>query len=194
MTTGINVAKLFAEQGETERSERWMRWGNLALNVGAVAGVVCMLLAAASMFFGISPLVFRSGSMAPEITTGSLALARTISASEVQVGDVIAVKNDSGTSITHRVVSVTEFNDDNRAVAVTLKGDANPVDDPFPYVITEAERVFVHVQYLGYLVMWLSGRTAIFLGGLLSGALLMLAFGPARAGGEKMMDEEIGND
>lgn len=167
------------------------RWGDLALNVGAVAGIVCMLLAAASMFFGISPLIFRSGSMSPEITTGSLALAKTIDASEVRVGDVIAVNDDQGTSITHRVAAVTGAS--GNAVSVTLKGDANPVEDPAPYVITEAKRVFAHAPALGYVAAWMSGKTAIFLAGLLSGMLLMLAFGPSRVRDGSTSNKETGD-
>lgn len=155
------------------------RWGNVALNVGALAGVICMILAAASMMFGITPLIFRSGSMAPEISTGSLALARTVDASEVRTGDVIAVTDSGGTSITHRVVSVSEAEGD--AVSVVMKGDANPVADPSPYLITDAQRVCVHAPALGYVAGWMSGKPVIFLAGLLSGVLLMLAFGPARS-------------
>lgn len=60
----------------TPRGSRSARAGReLALTVGAVAGLICVVAATASMLFGIKPLVFRSGSMSPEITTGSLALA-----------------------------------------------------------------------------------------------------------------------
>ncbi|MFC0316351.1 signal peptidase I [Gordonia phosphorivorans] len=153
----------------------------LALNVGAVAGLLCLVVAVASMIFGITPLVFRSGSMAPQITTGSLALARTVPAADLRVGDVVSVENDSGTRITHRVIAVEPAGEG--AVSLTLKGDANPIADGSPYVVTEADRVITSVPGLGYVAAWLSSRTAIFLGGVLAGALLMLAFGPLRRPG-----------
>ncbi|MGX1770234.1 signal peptidase I [Dietzia sp. NPDC055343] len=172
----------------TARSGLRPRWGNTALNIGAIAGVVCMALAAASMLFGISPLIFRSGSMAPEITTGSLALAKTIGASEIRVGDIITINDERGTSITHRVVSISEAG--GSAASVVLQGDANPVADPNPYVVTEVQRVFAHLPGIGYAAAWMSSKTAIFLAGLLAGALMMLAFGPSRTLGSPTRSKE----
>ncbi|UVE96949.1 signal peptidase I [Dietzia sp. B32] len=151
-----------------------------ALNVGALAGVVCILFAALSASLGVSPLVFRSGSMAPEITTGSLAFAKSVPGSEIRVGDIITVADDRGESITHRVMSVADGG--GGAVSVTLKGDANPVEDPAPYTITEAKRVFFHLPALGFVAAWMSSTTMVFLAGLLAGILIMVAFGPARPG------------
>lgn len=153
------------------------RWSEIALNIGAVAGVVCILLATASVVFGLTPLVFRSGSMAPAIDTGALAVSKTVSADQIQVGDVISVEDQTGTSITHRVVDLTPVG--KGSAQVLLRGDANSVADPQPYTITETKRVWFHIPKLGYVVAWLSSGTALFLGGLLAGALLMLAFGPA---------------
>lgn len=150
----------------------------VALNVGALLGLVCILVAAVSIAFGITPLVFRSGSMAPEIPTGSLAFARTVDASAISIGDVVSVENQSGTRISHRVVAATRTG--GGAVALTLKGDANRSADPSPYVVTKADRVVGHIPVLGYIAAWFSSKSAIFLGGLAAGALLMLAFGPIR--------------
>ncbi|WP_415915948.1 signal peptidase I [Speluncibacter jeojiensis] len=116
--------------------------------------------------------------MAPAIGTGALAIAKTVPASEIRVGDIISVENDRGTSITHRVVAIEPTT--GGGAQVTLKGDANRVPDPLPYSITEAKRVLFHLPGLGYAVAWLSSGTAVFLGGALTGALLMLAFGPNR--------------
>ncbi|QRY62024.1 signal peptidase I [Gordonia sp. PDNC005] len=150
----------------------------LALNVGAVLGLVCIVVAIASMLFGITPLVFRSGSMSPDIPTGSLALARTVDATDLRVGDVVSVDNEVGTRITHRVVDIE--NAGGGSVSLTLKGDANRVPDPSPYQVTEADRVIGSVPVLGYAAAWLSSKTAIFIGGVVAGVLLMLAFGPIR--------------
>ncbi len=46
-----------------------LRGREIALNIGAVAGLICVLGAAASFMFGIKPLIFRSGSMSPDIPT-----------------------------------------------------------------------------------------------------------------------------
>lgn len=152
----------------------------LALNIGAIAGTVCIVLAFVSMTLGVTPLVFRSGSMAPDIPTGSLALARTVPAGDIRVGDVVSVDNATGTRITHRVVGIDPSGDH---VALTLKGDANRAPDPNPYLVGEADRVLVSIPWLGYLAAWLSGKMAVFLGGILAGVLLMLAFGPSHRRG-----------
>ena len=167
-------------------------WRELALNVGAVVGLACIVIAVASMVFGIKPLVFRSGSMSPEITTGSLAIARTVPASDIRVGDVVSVENVEGTRISHRVIAVDPTGGDQ--FALTLKGDANSVADPLPYEVTQADRVITSVPYLGYVAAWLSSKTAIFLGGVVAGALLMLAFGPLRRPGAPTPDVSASDD
>ncbi|WNF40782.1 signal peptidase I [Rhodococcus sp. NyZ502] len=161
----------------TPGSSRSARAGReLALTVGAVAGLICVLAAAASMLFGIKPLVFRSGSMSPEIATGSMALAHTVPATDLAVGDVVSVVNGQGTRITHRVYELDQ--QAGNSVTVTLKGDANAKPDAEPYFITEADRIFFSVSGLGYAIAWLSSPLAIFLGGALVGGLVIIAFRP----------------
>ena len=63
-----------------------------ALNIGALLGVICFVFAVCAVFFGITPLIFRSGSMSPAIDTGSLALARTVPASSLTVGDIVSIR------------------------------------------------------------------------------------------------------
>ncbi|MBM4598030.1 signal peptidase I [Prescottella equi] len=148
-----------------------------ALTFGAIAGVICIVATIAGLLFGVKPLIFRSGSMSPEITTGSLALARTVPANELSVGDIVSVENADGTRITHRVYAIQEQTD--RSSSVTLKGDANTDPDVEPYVISEADRVFWSAGRLGYVAAWLSSSTAIFFGGVLVGALLVIVARPS---------------
>lgn len=154
----------------------------IALTVGAIAGLICIIATVAGLLFSVKPLVFRSGSMSPEITTGSLALARTVPASELSVGDIVSVENSAGTRITHRVHAIEPLS--NNTVSATLKGDANSAPDAAPYVIAEADRVFWSAGGLGYIVAWLSSSTAIFLGGALVGALLVIVARPSGRRGD----------
>ncbi|MFY0408472.1 signal peptidase I [Solicola sp. PLA-1-18] len=147
------------------------------LVVGAVLGTLCVLSALAAALLGVTPLVFRSGSMSPEIPTGSLALARSTPAADLRVGDVVSVVDPAGTRITHRVVELTRAGD---TAILVLKGDANDVADAQPYVVTDADRVVAHAPYLGRAVAAVSGPVGIFAGGMLSGVLLVVAFGPSR--------------
>ncbi|WP_068284058.1 signal peptidase I, partial [Rhodococcus sp. EPR-279] len=147
----------------------------IVLTVGAVAGLVCVLFALAAVFFGITPLVFRSGSMAPAIDTGALALSKTTPVADIEVGDIVKVTNSSGAGITHRVVEIGAVGTD--SAQLFLQGDANAEPDAESYVVSEADRVFFSVGKLGYAVSWLSGPVAVFIGGIAVGALLMTAFG-----------------
>lgn len=158
---------------DPSRSRGW----NVALNVGAVLGVICVLATVVSLIFGIKPLIFRSGSMSPEIPTGALALSKETPAVDLQAGDVVSVNNEQGTRITHRIHEIDSQEGD--SAVLILKGDANTEPDPSPYAVTDVDRVIVSVPGLGYLVAWLSSPVAIFLGGVLAGGLLILAFGPS---------------
>lgn len=144
------------------------------LTSAAVAGVVCMLIAAAALFLDVRPLVFRSGSMSPAIETGALAVARSTPASGLARGDVVSVTNAAGTRITHRIEALTLSGE---VATLVLRGDANRVADAETYVVTDADKVLFSVNRLGYLVAWLSSKVAVFLGGLLAGVLLVAAFG-----------------
>ncbi len=78
----------------------------VALTVGAVAGVLCILVTIAAFAFGVRPLVFQSGSMSPSIDTGALALARETRADDLRLGDIVSLPTAAGQRVTHRVVSV----------------------------------------------------------------------------------------
>ncbi|MFC7446753.1 signal peptidase I [Rhodococcus daqingensis] len=167
------------------------RGREIALNVGAVAGLICVLVAAMSFFFGIKPLLFRSGSMSPDIPTGALALSKSTPAADLAVGDVVSVVNEQGVRITHRVKEIVSS--DGSTSVLILKGDANKDADISPYTVTEADRVFFSVPGLGYAVAWLSSPAAIFLGGALVGGVMVLAFGPSAKRKDDDSDSDAGN-
>ncbi len=147
-------------------SNHWQRW---TLNFGAVLGSLCLILAASTFLFGLKPLIFASGSMGPQIPTGSLGIAVPTPVAEVSSGQVVSVVTSEGTRITHRVL-------ENRPEGLVLKGDANPVADLQPYAVADADRLLFSVPLLGYVVSWFSQPWAFFLGGLLCAYLLYVAF------------------
>lgn len=159
-------------------TNNWQRW---ALNLGAVLGSLCLLVAVLTLVFGLKPLVFVSGSMGPSIPTGSLGFAIPTPVAEVVPGQVISVVTTNGTRLTHRVV-------ENLPEGLVLKGDANSVADLQPYQVSSADRLLFSVPFLGYVVTWFSQPWAFFVGGLLCAYLLYLAFfrrdnrGPADSG------------
>ena len=140
---------------------RWARQG--LLTVGAVLGVVCILMTLGAALFGLRPLVFESGSMSPTIETGDLAISRSVDASSLEKGDIVSVPTGTGSRVTHRVVSVEQVGSD---AMLRLRGDANTATDATHYRVSHADRVLFHVPRLGYVVGWLSGPTGLFLLGL----------------------------
>ncbi|MCW2830437.1 MAG: signal peptidase [Aeromicrobium sp.] len=156
-------------------------WRDALLSVGAVLGSVCIVVALAGALFDVRTLVFRSGSMSPEIRTGALALARQTPASDLAVGDVVSVVAANGTRITHRVHSVT-MTADGRAELV-LKGDANSRPDEQVYTTDSADRVFLDVPYLGYAVGLATSPAGLVVGGLLATGLLWVVLRPSGGGG-----------
>ncbi|QCQ90548.1 signal peptidase I [Rhodococcus sp. SGAir0479] len=152
------------------------RMVRIALWVGAVFGSVCIVATVAALAFGIKPLIFRSGSMEPDIGTGALAFTRTVPASDLRPGDVACVEDQTGQRITHRVVAVDAVA--GSTATLRLKGDANADEDAQPYHVETAGRVLFHVEKLGYAVVWLSGPQAVFAGGVLVGLLVAVAVRP----------------
>ena len=145
----------------------------VALTSGAVLGLVCMLATVAGYAFGITPLVFRSGSMSPAIHTGDLAVARTIDAASLKTGDIVSVINADGNRVTHRLRSMATQGD---ARQLTLQGDANRAADTEVYTVTRAERVLFDIPKAGYVVDAASGPGGLFVLGAYVTGMLVLAF------------------
>ncbi|ORI19339.1 signal peptidase I [Rhodococcus sp. 1168] len=164
----------------------------ILLTVGAISGLVCIGIALAAAIFGITPLVFRSGSMSPAIDTGALAFAKSTPATELEVGAVVSVTNASGDRVTHRIETI-EVVTGNSATLV-LRGDANADVDSEPYVVSDADRILFSVNRLGYVATWLSGPVAVFAGGVLVGVLLMVAWRPGGLQRTSRVDPEVNDE
>ena len=151
------------------------RLGNLALWVASVGGVICITMVILSGLFNISLIMFKTGSMSPTIPTGSLALVREIPAAEVSVGDVVTVDRSGELPVTHRVTSIAGSGDSRQ---LTLRGDANPVEDPAPYDVSHVRIVLASVPHLANAIIAMSNPFV--LGGVTMGAgvLVTWAFWP----------------
>ena len=140
------------------------------LTAGAVLGVVSLLAGLLCVAVGLRPMVFRSGSMAPAIDTGALALARMTDAQDLARGDIVSVITSTGSRVTHRITQVSI--DPAGVATLELKGDANETADQEVYQVSSADRVFFAVPFLGYVVGSLTGPAGIFLLGLYAAFLL----------------------
>lgn len=148
----------------------------IVLWMGSAVGVLCLVTAAAALFFGVTPLVFRSGSMSPGIPTGALALARTTPVADLRPGDVVSVIRADGERVTHRLVSATA--DAGGRSSLVIKGDANAAADPEPVVTRSVDRVFWSTPRIGYLVQGASRPQVLLPLGALFGVLIVVGFRP----------------
>ena len=143
--------------------------------VGAILGSIGIIWAVVMVLFGITPLVFTSGSMSPDIKAGDVAFSRTIDANDITKGDVVSVINTKGVRVTHRVVGVDRTDD---GAVLSLKGDANIKPDAEAYNVTQVERVGVVVPKFGYVISWVNKPLAMFFGGAIVMLGLIVAFRP----------------
>lgn len=152
--------------------------GQVLLTAAALVGLLCILAVPLALWFGISFTMFSTGSMAPTIPTGSVAVVREVPASQVAVGDIVTVQRPGELPVTHRVREVSGGPGDIRTLV--LRGDANNYDDSEPYQTTTVGLVLFSVPGVAPVVASLSNP--IVLGGLTVAAagLVLWAFWPRR--------------
>lgn len=99
----------------------------------------------------IQSFIVLTGSMEPTLPVGSLIY--TQKANTYKVGDVIAFKNASDVTVTHRVVDIIGKGD---SLSYKTKGDANNRDDaaliPAGKVLG---RTFFMIPFIGYFINFL---------------------------------------
>lgn len=163
----------------TDRRRRGPAWRRTLLVVGAILGTACIVMGIVAVAFDARALIFRSGSMAPAIDTGALAFARSVDATDLNVGDIVSVENQEGVRVTHRIVEIEH--DDDQAT-MSLKGDDNSVVDAQTYRVSSADRVLFAVPKAGYVVSFLTGPVGLFALGLYAAFLLWVLFGGGARG------------
>ena len=119
----------------------------------AVAFFAAAVLLAATLppAIGFHTVTVYGGSMGDALPAGSVAVTRPVDASDLEVGDVIAMRSSSeGLPILHRIVAIEEV-DEGRLV--TTRGDANETNDPQPMTVSgKGDRVAYHIPWLGYVL------------------------------------------
>ena len=146
------------------------------LNIAAAGGALCIVAVICAIFFDISLIMFKTGSMSPTIPAGSLAVVREIPADEVEVGDVVTVDRPGKLPVTHRVVAIEPGGGGVRNL--TLKGDANPVEDLNPYPVDRVRIVMWSVPGLAKAVVAVSNRWVMLGTTLAVSALVTWVFWP----------------
>lgn len=151
--------------------------GDLGLWIAAAAGVVCIVLVILAVTANITLIMFRTGSMSPTIPAGSVAVVQRVDASRVEVGDVVTVDRDDELPVTHRVTSVEPGARESERI-ITMRGDANAADDPFPYTVSSVRTVLFSIPGIASVIVGMGDPWV--LGGLTAGAtvLVVWAFWP----------------
>jgi signal peptidase I len=100
--------------------------------VGVVGIALFVVVIGFSAFIHIAPMTGRElfvvvgGSMEPSIPVGSLVVATQKDVVTITVGDVVAIRSDSGVMVTHRVSRVVDLPEGR---SFETKGDANKSPD-----------------------------------------------------------------
>lgn len=154
--------------------------GDALLWLAALGGVVCIVLVVLAFTAQITLIMFSTGSMSPTIPAGSVAVVQRIPAAQIDVGDVVTVDREGELPITHRVTAVVDGDTPSQRV-ITMRGDANAADDPFPYAVTSVRIVLFSVPGVATAVVALGNPFV--LGGLTAAAtvLVVWAFWPRTA-------------
>ncbi len=152
--------------------------GLAAITALAFLGVLTALAGVAQVVLDVRPLVVRSGSMAPALPVGSLALARPAPVEEIEPGDVISVMRGEGTRVTHRVVAAEG---DGALRRLTTQGDANSTPDTDPVTAAQVDRVVLTLPAVGRALQLRDSTAVQLVAAALVGAALCWSFGPPTA-------------
>lgn len=156
------------------------------LLLAGIGGILSVLWLLASLVFGLSIVIFMTGSMSPTLPTGAAAIVKNdVPAADLRVGDVVTVPREGQPlPVTHRIVDIEPVDPLSgagpEARELTLRGDDNDTDDREPYIVSAADRVIVGAPGVGYALTVM--QTPIFFGGLTLGVMLLViwAFWPVR--------------
>lgn len=149
------------------------------LTLCSIGGALCLVALIAALLLDITLIMFKTGSMAPTIPAGSVAVVQEVRADSLSVGDVVTVDRPGSLPVTHRVLTVTPAGDG--LVTITMQGDANSVPDPAPYTVERVRTVLWSAPGLAP-VLVAASKPAV-MGGITVGvsALVMLVLWPRGA-------------
>lgn len=170
-----------ADSGRRRRGSVRGVLSEILLWVAALAGLICIVLVVLAFVAHITLIMFRTGSMAPTIPTGSVAIVQQIPASQVHVGDVVTVDRPGELPITHRVRVVADGSAPGERL-LTLRGDANAQDDVAPYPVSTVRIVRFAIPGLAPVIV--AFGNPFVLGGITIGVavLVVWAFWPRGRG------------
>lgn len=151
--------------------------GDVLLWLAAIAGAVCILLVVLALTAQITLIMFRTGSMSPTIPAGSVAVVQRVPASEITVGDVVTVDREGELPVTHRVTSVIAGASAQERV-ITMQGDANTAEDPFPYTVSSVRKVIFAIPGVASIIAGMGNPMVLGVLTVAATSLVVWAFWP----------------
>lgn len=128
---------------------------DVVITLVGVIGIATIAWLLAAWIWGLSIVVFVTGSMSPTMPVGAAAVSQLTAAAELRIGDVVTVpRPDTGQPVTHRIVAIDEVAAAPDERELTLQGDDNDFADSQTYVVGEAPRVLAAVPGLRAVVLW----------------------------------------
>lgn len=149
----------------------------MLLWIAAVGGVICIVLVVLALTAQITLIMFRTGSMSPTIPAGSVSVVQRVPASAISVGDVVTVDRVDELPITHRVTSVEPGATPDERI-ITMRGDANAQEDPFPYTVTSVRIVLFSVPGIATVIVGMGNPYVLGVLTLAATTLVVWAFWP----------------
>jgi len=122
-----------------------------ALVVVAAIGLVVVLARLAGALLGLDLVTFATGSMTPAHPQGSVAVAQRTPLKDLRIGDVVTVDRAGRMPITHRVIGIAL---QGGRAELRLRGDANRMPDPAPYLVDHVERVVAPLPPPLWVLRW----------------------------------------
>jgi len=144
-----------------------------------LAGLAGLLVVAAALapLAGLHLVRLETGSMAPTLPAGSVLLLRDVAGREVSAGDVVTVARPGHSPVTHRVVEAVPAGEGARLV---LRGDANGMDDPEPYLVDRVGLLVAGVPLGGGLLAALGTPAGMIAVSLAASLLVLWSWWPQR--------------
>ena len=143
--------------------------------------IVMVMLVIAAVFTYIAPHfgwrvdAVLSGSMEPQVMTGSLVVTRPVEPEAIAVGDIITFRQAAAaeTLITHRVTGIGQSS----FLYFETKGDANDKPDPFTVPARNmVGKVCFHAPYWGYATEFLKTPVGFIFALVIPGSILIAMY------------------
>ena len=141
-----------------------------------LAVIILLMTAAVLTFlaprFGWEVDTVFSGSMEPQLKTGSVAITRPVEAEDIKVGDIITFHSPlSEKLISHRVIAV----EDSSSLNFQTKGDANEDADPFVVPAQSVVgKICFNIPYFGYAAQFIKTPLGLLLTLCLPGLVIIV--------------------